>query len=91
VHHAFKNSANGNIEETIHPRGINIHSHLEQKYLDKVLKKISTVFRNEPGKIKLKLLRNYVVIFHIYVYHLDLYKWSRISKGHGQSAGTLNT
>ncbi|CAI6349975.1 unnamed protein product [Macrosiphum euphorbiae] len=48
----LKTVQTGISKEPIHPRRINIHSHLEQKYLDKILKKFSTVFRSEPGKIK---------------------------------------
>ncbi|CAH1723231.1 unnamed protein product [Aphis gossypii] len=39
-------------KEPIYPRGISTHSHSEQNYLDRILKKFSNVFRDEPGKIK---------------------------------------
>lgn len=39
-------------KEPICPRMINTHSPSEQNYLDKILKKFSSVFRNEPGMIK---------------------------------------
>lgn len=48
----LKTVQTGISKEPIRPRGINIHSRLEQKYPDKILKTFSTVFRNEPCKIK---------------------------------------
>jgi len=48
----LKTLQTGISKEPIHPRGVITHSISEQNYLDKILKKFSTVFKDEPGKIK---------------------------------------
>jgi len=48
----LKSLQTGISKEPIRPRGIITHSISEQNYLDKILKKFSTVFKDEPGKIK---------------------------------------